>query len=44
VADVLTFGLLLVIPILVGYVGYRILNHNHDLWSEDIKRMGDDMW
>jgi hypothetical protein len=44
VVDVLTFGLLVVSLVLVGYVIYRILNHNHDLWREDIKRMGDDMW
>ena len=40
----LLFLLMFVMPVVVGYVIYRILNHNHDLWREDIKRMGDDMW
>lgn len=43
-SSILSFSLLFVMPVIVGYVAYKILNHNHELWSEDIKRMGDDMF
>lgn len=43
-ADSLSFALLFVMPIIVGYVVYKIMTYDSQTWNEDIERMRDEMW
>lgn len=39
-----SFVLLFVMPVIVGYVVYKIMTYDTRLWNDDIERMRDDMW
>ena len=43
-ASVLSFALLFVMPVIVGYVIYKIITHDHESWKEECERMKDDVF
>ena len=38
------FILMIVMPVIVGFVIYKIINHDHEAWQKECDRMGDDIF
>jgi hypothetical protein len=38
------FFLMIAIPVIVGFVIYKVINYNHESWQKECDRMGDDIF
>jgi hypothetical protein len=35
---------MIVMPVIVGFVIYKVIDHDHESWRQECERMGDDMF